>query len=450
MTSAFFDSVVYGGVWKDASVAALFEEASRTRDWLEILATLAEVQAECGVIPAAAAGAVAAACRSAEVGGAFLEEVRAGREATAHSTQGLVQAIARRCPGEAGQWACYGMSVQDLADTWFARVLGAAGNRLDELLGRVEGALGALAARHRDTVMAGRTHGQVGAPLTFGLKAAGWVVEVRRGRVRLEAARGRVAVGQLAGSVGAAASMGPAGLEVQHRFCGRLGLKAPEISWTSSRDVVAEWGVVLALATGTADRIAHEVYNLQRPEVGELAEGAGEDVVGSITMPHKRNPERCEHIGTLARLVRHGAAALLEGQVQDHERDGRSWKAEWHLLPEVTIMAAKALALLAEVAEGLEVDTERMAWNLAAARGQAWSEALMLALAPRLGRLSAHARVAAVAGQARALGLDLRAAAERDAVVREVLSPAAIADVFAGAALGGCGEMVDRVIGAAP
>ena len=288
----------------------------------------------------------------------------------------------------------------------------------------------------------------MGAPITFGLKAASWVAELRRGRKRLAAAGAGVRVGQLAGAVGAAASMGPAGPEVQRRFCARLGLEVPETSWTASRDLLAEWGTSLAIATGTADRIAHEIYNLQRTEIAEVAEASASGTVGSITMPHKRNPERCEQIGTLARLVRHGASALLEGIVQDHERDGRAWKAEWHLLPEVTIMAAKALELLAEVAEQLIVNAARMARNLHGLQGLEASEALMLALAPHVGRPEAHSRVSALSRAVTSGGVDLADAARRDPAILAVLSPAHLDAVLARPATVGCGEMVDRVLGA--
>src|SRR6185437_12847357 len=171
-----------------------------------------------------------------------------------------------------------------------------------------------MAARHRDTVMAGRTHGQPGAPITFGFKVASWADEVRRHLDRLQQGRPRWLVGQLGGAVGVLGFFAPNGAE--------LGLQDPGISWLSARDRIAEFGTVLALISGTLARIGNEVYELQRPEIGELREPTTADAVGSITMPHKRNPEGSEQLDTLARLVRANAGVLLEGLVAGHERDG--------------------------------------------------------------------------------------------------------------------------------
>src|SRR5262249_5788321 len=147
-------------------------------------------------------------------------------------------------------------------------------------------------------------------------------------RERFSEAAKRLDVGQLCGGVGSLSAMGPQALTVQKQFLARLGLREPDMSWTASRDILVEWAHLLMLTTGTADRIGHEVYNLQRDEIGELRELRLMGAIGSITMPHKRNPEAAEHIGTLARAVRANAALLAECLVHDHERDGRSWKAE--------------------------------------------------------------------------------------------------------------------------
>ena len=124
-----------------------------------------------------------------------------------------------------------------------------------------------------------------------------------------------------------------------------MGLRPPDIAWTTARDVLVEWFQVLTLISGTSDKIGHEVYNLQRSEIGEVSEGFVSGTVDSITMPHKRNPEIAEHLGTLARVIRHNAALLAESQVHDHERDGRAWKSEWAVLAETSMAAAKLLEL---------------------------------------------------------------------------------------------------------
>lgn len=310
MAATILDSVVYGPLWGSATLAAIFDETRRTRGWLELLAVLAEVQGEEGLIDPAAAREVAATCRATAVDAAFLDELRGGREQTGHSTAGLLRAIARRCPGASGEWVYFGATVQDISDSWWMLALREARAHIAATLGAADDALTGLARAHRDTPMLGRTHGQHGLPITFGLKAAGWAAELRRHRVRLAEIAARMDVGQLAGAVGTLASLGPRALAIQARFCERIGLRAPALPWTASRDVLAEWCALLALVTGTAYRIGHEVYNLARSEIGELAEGAAAGTIGSITMPHKQNPEAAEHLGSLARVVRHLAGCL--------------------------------------------------------------------------------------------------------------------------------------------
>jgi adenylosuccinate lyase len=181
----------------------------------------------------------------------------------------------------------------------------------------------------------------------------------------------------------------------------RLGLGVPATPWLTARDRIAEFTGLLALTTGTLARIGNEVYNLQRPEIGELAEAPSEGVVGSITMPQKRNPERSEHLVTLSRVVRAGAALAFEGLVGEHERDGAAWKTEWAFLPEACSAAAVSLALGADLLDGLQVDAARMRANVEAQGGYVDAERVMLELAQRVGKHRAHEIVhrAALAGQ---------------------------------------------------
>jgi adenylosuccinate lyase len=447
----FIDSAVYGNAWSTPELRAIFDEGPRTRAWLEILAVLAETQGEFGLIPSAAAADVARTCRGIEPDAAFLDEVRRGYEASNHSTFGLIAAIARRCPEESGEWLYYGATVQDLTDTWMTCALRGARVAFERDLGTIDETLRALARTHRDTVMPGRTHGQQGLPITFGFKAAGWAAEVRRHRRRIEEIETRMDFGQLAGGVGSLSSLGPRALELQGTFVRRLGLRQPDISWTVSRDVLAEWCQLLVLVTGTADRIGHEIYNLQRSEIGELSEGDVAGTVGSITMPHKRNPEIAEHLGTLARVVRHNAALVAEGLVHDHERDGRSWKAEWNAIPLVTLATGKALALLAEVLAHLEVHAGRMRANLDATRGFVLSEAIMLALAAKVGKQSAHRLVYDASLAARHDGTEFKDAMLGAPLIMEHLSPADVEELLDyERCVGQCAAMVERVLASDP
>jgi adenylosuccinate lyase len=441
------DSLIYQNSWGTAELRAIFDDVPRTRAWLEILAELAQTQAEFGLIPADAARIVETTCRTTELDTAFFEEVRAGFEATNHSTLGLIQALQRRCPGAAGEWIYYGATVQDLTDTWTALALQQVRRIVDRDLGEVMANLARLAQEHRDTVMPGRTHGQPGLPITFGFKAAVWASTFQRHRRRLAEIAPRLDAGQLAGGVGSLSSLGPDALALQARFLERLGLRAPAISWTTARDTLAEWFNLLTLIAASGDTIGHEVYNLQRPEIGEVSEGFVAGTVGSITMPHKRNPEIAEHLGTLARVIRYNAALVAESLVHDHERDGRAWKVEWAAMAEACLSAGKLLALLRTLTSNLVVHADRMLANLEATGGFVLSEALMLALAAKIGKQSAHTLVYETAMAAHGAGRALKPAVLDNAVIRAHLTPEQIDALFDYRRhTGQCGAMVDRVL----
>ena len=441
------DSAIYRNSWGTPELRALFDDAALTAGWIEVMVELAETEAEFGLIPAAAASQLAIACRDVSLDDVFFTEVREDFERTNHSLLGLIRALQRRCPGDSGEWLCYGATVQDITDTHTARILVKVRDIFADQLVRIATVLCGLARRYRDTPMCGRTHGQPGLPITFGFKAAGWLDEIQRHRQRLDEVGTRMGVGQLAGGVGSLSSFGPDALALQRRFLQKLGLTAPAVSWTASRDRLAEWLNVLALIAATADRIGHEIYNLQRPEIGEVCEGFVPGTVGSITMPQKRNPEIAEHLGTLARVVRYQATHMSENLVHDHERDGRAWKGEWVLLPGACLATGKALALLHDLLEHLEVNAERMRDNLLATKGFVQAEQVMLTLSPKLGKQRAHALVYRVAMEATERGITLREAVLAEPQIVAQLGVAGIEGLFdVGQSTSCCGQMVDRVL----
>lgn len=447
MPSHILDSLIYRNSWGTDETRALFDDVPRTRTWLEILAALAESQAEVNLIPAEDAVEIARTCREIELDDAFFEEVRKGFEETNHTTLGLIRAVQRRCRDQSGEWLYYGATVQDLSDTWMMIAIGKVWSIVFRELRTLEDNLLRLAETHRDVVMSGRTHGQPGLPITFGFKAAVWARETRRHLSRLEDIRPRLGVGQLAGGVGSLSSLGPRALELQEKFFSRLGLRPPDIAWTTARDVLVEWFQVLTLIAGTCDKMGHEVYNLQRAEIGEVSEGFVSGTVGSITMPHKRNPEIAEHLGTLARVIRHDAALVAESQVHDHERDGRSWKSEWAVLSETSLATAKMLALTNDMTAHLVVHPERALANLEASRGFVLSEAIMLALAEHVGKQSAHTLVYETAMKAHDQGRPLREAVLDNPDICQHLSAEEIENLFDyGRHVGLCREFVDRVL----
>ena len=383
MSARLADAGMYAHLWGTPAVRAVFDERGRLQGWLDVLGALARAQAAYGLVPEPAAQAIS----TLTVDLLDLDVVADRTRATGHSTLGLIEALALVLPPEVHAHVHVGATVQDLTDTWTATALRVVLGEVRHDLVRLQALLVDLAQLHRDTVMAGRTHGQPGAPITFGWKAASWADEVGRHLDRFDEGRSRWLVGQLGGGVGTLASQGPDGLAVRARFCAELDLVDPGTAWLTARDRIAEVGGVLAMVTGTLARIGGEVYELQRPEIGELREGRAPGVVGSITMPHKRNPEGSEHLDTLARLVRANAGVLLEGMVGGHERDGRSWKAEWVALPEVCLLTAQASAMAVALLTSLEVDPAAMLANLPAA---AVSEQVLALLTPRLGKHAAQ------------------------------------------------------------
>lgn len=442
MGARLSDSALYGHLWGTGELRSLFDETPRIASWLRILVALADAQADLGIVPRAAADAIAAHARVESLDITFVaEETRR----TGHSTLGLIHGLQRALPEEAAEWVYFGATVQDLTDTWTALTMEAVGGIVLRDLRASEGSALALAALHRDTPMAGRTHGQPGSPITFGLKAAGWADELRRHVDRLREGKPRWAVGQLAGATGNIAFYGDEGPELRRRFCAKLGLGDPGISWTTSRDRLAEFALVMSMVAATVGRIGSEVLQLQRVEIGELREPASPEGVGSITMPHKRNPEVSEHLVTLSRLVRASAGVISEGMIQEHERDGRGWKAEWVAFPEVCLLTGTALALVRPLLEGLEVDEAAMRRNLASS-GYLGSERLLAALAPIIGKHRAQARLQEVLADARSSGGSPREAVLKAEDICDALGEEAITALLEGVDTGSSGAMVDEVL----
>ncbi len=440
MGSRITDSALYGHLWGTDELRAIFDEPARIGSWLNILAVLARAQAEVGLVPEAAASAIAA---HANVELLNLDLVQEEIRTSGHSTLGLIRGLQEVLPPEAQEWVYYGATVQDLTDTWTALVMKQVGAIVWRDLRLIEEVLLDLTERHRDTLMAGRTHGQLASPITFGYKAAGWADEVRRHLHRLREIAARCLVGQLGGGAGSLAFFGDRGLDLRNRFCALLGLNDPVISWTSSRDRVTEFVHLLALVASTLARIGNEVYELQRPEIGELREPAGAGSVGSITMPHKRNPEMSEHLVTLGRLVRSSAGVILEGTVQEHERDGRAWKAEWVAFPEVCLLTGTALQFAHRILAGLEVDQSAMRRNLT---GWEVSEKVLSFLAPDVGKHIAQALLQQALAEGGEKGLSVRRSLATSDVIRAHLDPKILESILDGADPGESPQMADEVV----
>ncbi len=443
MSTHIIDSEIYGSAWGSDEMRAIFDEIPRTQGWLDVIATLAEAQAEVGLIPAEAVPEIRRVCNIELLS---MEALGQGYRDTGHSTLGLIRELKNLCQGEAGEWIYYGATVQDITDTWTSLALLKAWAIVYRDLREIEEILLKLAQTHRNTPMPGRTHGQPGLPITFGFKVSVWVREIRRHIERMKDLHKRMGEGQLSGGVGSVSSLGNKGLEVQEKFFAKLGLRAPDIAWIAARDTQVEFLNLLAIIGATFDKIGHEIYTLQRPEIGEVREGFVKGVVGSITMPHKRNPEIAEHLGSLARLIRHNAACLTENLVHDHERDARSWKTEWALLGPTCLMAGSLLRLSKVMCANLDVDQAGMLASLKASRGYVLSEGVMLALAEKVGKQTAHEMVYQTAMTAFEADRPLKDAILENEQILEHLSANEIETLFDYyLQVGLCPEFVDRV-----
>lgn len=436
------DSRIYGHLWTTPEVSALFTDEGRTQAWLDILAALAQAQADVGLVPRTAADAITA---HADVSALDLGLVAEQTRATGHSTLGLIRVLRDVLPSHAREWVYYGATVQDLSDTWFALVARSAGTIAERDVGQMRDHALDLAARYRLSPMCGRSHGQPGLPITFGFKAAVWAAELDRHLTRLRQGRPRWEVVQLGGALGTMEFWGDRALDLLDAFAGRLELRTPDVPWLTARDGVAEFTWLLAAMAATTGKIGNEVYQLQRPEIGELRESFTTGTVGSITMPHKRNPEISEHLVTLSRVMRAQASLALESMVVEHERDGRAWKTEWMVLPEIAMSFAACVGAGARMLAGLTPDTDRMLANISAHHGYLLSEPVMRKLADSLGKHTAHEVVYQAAMTGVDQGQDFRAALRADARLG-VLSDGELDELLdVRASLGCSAAFADRV-----
>ncbi|MEW6427543.1 MAG: adenylosuccinate lyase family protein [Thermodesulfobacteriota bacterium] len=405
----------------------LFCHYRRLQRWLDVEAALAASQAELGLIPAEAAQRLA---ETADLSLLSLDAIAAGIQQSGHSLIPLLDAWQRAAGDAAGRYIHYGATTQDIQDT--AQTLEVRdGLRLIERdLAATAGSIVLRIAQFGDTVMIGRTHNQPALPTTFGLKAAGWLDELLRHLERLDQCRSRLLVSELFGGVGTMASFGGHGLELLARFSDRLGLAAPLAAWHASRDRLAELVGLLALITGTLARIANEISQLSRFEIGELEEPFHYGKIGSTTMPHKRNPELCEQVVVLSRLVKSQAAAAMDTLVSEHERDYRAVRMEWAAVTDAFLYSCGALRLMQQILAGLQVHGERMEANATRAGELLASESLMFRLAEAMGKQQAHALLYRLAMEAVEKNVLFSAALLDNPDVRRYFDEAALLEIL--------------------
>ena len=392
-------------------MGAVWADEARLGHWLEIEILVAEALAGLGLIPDADAREIRA---KASFDGDRVAEVE---RVTKHDVAAFVQVVADSV-GSAGRWVHFGLTSSDVLDTGLALQLRDASDLLLGALERLLAVAKRLALRNRDVVMAGRTHGVVAEPTSFGHKVALWAFELDRDRDRLRRAHEAVSVGAISGAVGTYAQVDP---RVEEEVCAKLGLRAAEASsQIVARDRHAELMAALAITASTLDAIATEIRHLARTEVREVQEPFTTGQKGSSAMPHKRNPVRCERVTGLARVIRGNLQAALENTVLWHERDISHSSAERVILPDSTIALHFMLAEMTEVLDGLLIHPERMRENLQVGGGLAFSQNVLLALVDAgLPRDEAYTIVQAAAASAWDEDASFRKLVAADPRVRE-------------------------------
>jgi len=420
----------------------LFSARATVAFFVEYEKALAQAQAERGLIPAWAAERIG---RCASAAAIDLESLARDSGPVGFPVAPFVRQLARAC-GDAGEYLHWGSTTQDLLLSARARQINTALPRLERLLAAVVQRLAALAARHRDTPMAGRGFGGHALPITFGLKVSHWLVPLLRHAERMRALLARPIDGELAGAMGTLASMGDAALAVQRDVLGRLGLPVPLASASSARDAVAEVVQFLALLTASLAKIAQDVAHLAWTEIGELAEPAAGSADMSSTLPHKANPILSWQIMTAATLVQRNADAMLGAVRQEQERSGHGF-VEGRIVPEAFVESHACLEKTLALLDGLRVDTRRMRRNLDATGGMIAAEAVQMALAPALGRLRAHDLVHGACAESAAQGRTLLDTLAQVPEIRDVLPRDTLQQLLDPCRyLGASGAIVDRVL----
>lgn len=438
------DGAVMGAVYGSDAMRAIMGERNALQRMLDVEAALARAQARLGLIPAEAATAITAAADVAKLDMPALAKATA---AMGFPTVGLVKQLSALAGPEAGRWTHWGATTQDILDTALVLQLRDAFALLEADLDRLVAALAGLARAHRDTVMPGRTHAQQALPITFGYKVALWLDPLITTRERLAQLKPRVLKLEFGGAVGTLASLGADGPRVAAELAKELDLPLPAIPWHVARDGIAELGCWCGLLGGTLAKAATDVMLLMQSEVGEASEPAGPGKGGSSTMPQKRNPIGCEYVVVQARAAQGQVPQLLNAMIHEHERGAGAMQIEQLALGQTLLLTHGALATFLPIATGLEVDAARMRRNLAEGGGLIMAEAVMMGLAPKLGRGAAHEVVHHAVQAALREGIDLAAALAREPRVGAVLDAAGIAALTDPAGyLGSARACVDAVL----
>ncbi len=388
MPAIVIGSRIFGQMFGPDEMTEVFGDLWMTQAYLDVEAALARAQAALGLIPQEAGQAIT---KVADAGCIDWPRLSARTQVVGFPILPVVEQLAEWAPDGLGQYAHWGATTQDIMDTADVLQMRAAFDLIRRDLDGIAAALADLAEKHADLPMAGRTHLQHALPVTFGYKAATWLSGIDRHCQRLEELRPRLEVVSFFGAVGTLASLGQeAGLKTQAALAAELKLGVPVITWHTIRDTLAEATGLLAMVAASVGKIGYDIALMMQTETGEVLEPFQPGRGSSSTMPQKRNPISSEVMIATAKLVREQHSAMLDAMVQDHERATGQWQVEWQAIPQAFILTHAGLKAAREVLEGLELRPEAMARGLDLTGGLIVAEAVMMGLAPDLGRQVAH------------------------------------------------------------
>jgi 3-carboxy-cis,cis-muconate cycloisomerase len=392
--------MIFDSLFGDPAADAHLSDASRVSAMLRVEVALAKAEASLGVIPASAVSAIERGANIANLDLAALGDgaVLAGNLAIPLVRQ-LTEHVAR-IDADAARYVHWGATSQDVIDSGRVLQLRDALAIVLASLARAGDAAAALAERHVATVMPGRTWLQHATPITFGLKAAGWMSALDRARVHVASALDSALVLQLGGASGTLAALGPRASEVALAMGKELNLAVPDLPWHAHRDRFAALACALGVATGTMGKIARDVSLLAQTEVAEAFEGGAEGRGGSSTMPQKRNPVGASVVLAASLRAPGLVATMLAALPHEHERGLGGWQVEWETLPELVHLAAGAARHVAEMLGSLEVDVKRMRANVDITGGVSLAESVSMALAAHIGKFDAHRTIGAASRRA--------------------------------------------------
>lgn len=444
MASSAIDSVLFRNHFSTKEMRQVFNDENMVQKWLDAEAALAKAQKELSIIPAEAADEICLKCKSELMDFAVLEDEIAK---TSHPIVPVLRMLRDICDSNAGEYAHWGATTQDIMDTGMILQVKEAYGILYSNLDKVIEDVSYSAKKYQNTVLPGRTHGQHALPITLGYKIAVWVAELKRHKVRLESCKDRLLVGQFSGAVGTLASLGEIGLDVQKKMMGELDIKVPVISWHTSRDGIAEFISILGLITATLGKMCNEIVCLQKTEFSELEEPFTIGKVGSSTMPHKRNPTTCETVVSLSKAVRSLVPLSIESMVCEHERDFRTWHTEWKYIGEACCLTDSALTKVAYIIENLIVYDSNMEKNLYKLKGLILSESVMMKLGEKIGRQKAHEIVYECCMEAFTKSIEMREILWKEEIVRNNFTEEELNDLLDPKAYTGLSaKFVDNVL----